>query len=210
MFLASSIKIVQEVRRKGDLPPRPLGRRRGPGLFFVVPIIDRIVRVNLQIVAVPVASQAVITKDNVTSTVDAVAYFQVVDPEASVIKIRDWYSSSQLVTQTTLRSIVGRHELDSAHRKRDSIDAPSSRSPSTPRPRAGASRSTAWRSATMQVPEQLQQAMARQAEAERKRRVEDHLPPRASSRRRRSSVRPPRCIQRHAGVPCSSSQLQAA
>ena len=122
VFLASSIKIVQEYERGVIFR---LGRcvgAKGPGLFFVWPILDRIVRVNLQIVAVPVASQAVITKDNVTSTVDAVAYFQVVDPAASVIKIRDWYTSSQLVAQTTLRSIVGRHELDQLLSERERID----------------------------------------------------------------------------------------
>jgi regulator of protease activity HflC (stomatin/prohibitin superfamily) len=170
IFLASSIKIVQEYERGVIFR---LGRSvgaKGPGLFFVVPIIDRIVRVNLQIVAVPVASQAVITKDNVTSTVDAVAYFQVVDPEASVIKIRDWYSSSQLVAQTTLRSIVGRHELDQLLTERDRIDAELQI--------ALDSQTESWgikvhrvEIRDVQVPEQLQRAMARQAEAERERRA---------------------------------------
>ena len=170
IFLASSIKIVQEYERGVIFR---LGRSvgaKGPGLFFVVPIIDRIVRVNLQIVAVPVASQAVITKDNVTSTVDAVAYFQVVDPEASVIKIRDWYSSSQLVAQTTLRSIVGRHELDQLLTERDRIDAELQI--------ALDAQTESWgikvhrvEIRDVQVPEQLQRAMARQAEAERERRA---------------------------------------
>jgi regulator of protease activity HflC (stomatin/prohibitin superfamily) len=170
IFLASSIKIVQEYERGVIFR---LGRSvgaKGPGLFFVVPIIDRIVRVNLQIVAVPVASQAVITKDNVTSTVDAVAYFQVVDPEASVIKIRDWYSSSQLVAQTTLRSIVGRHELDQLLTERDRIDAELQL--------ALDAQTESWgikvhrvEIRDVQVPEQLQRAMARQAEAERERRA---------------------------------------
>ena len=170
VFLASSIKIVQEYERGVIFR---LGRSigaKGPGLFFVVPIIDKIVRVNLQIVAVPVASQAVITKDNVTSTVDAVAYFQVVDPEASVIRIRDWYSSSQLVAQTTLRSIVGRHELDQLLTERDRIDAELQA--------ALDAQTETWgikvhrvEIRDVQVPEQLQRAMARQAEAERERRA---------------------------------------
>ncbi len=170
VFLASSIKIVQEYERGVIFR---LGRSvgaKGPGLFFVVPIIDKIVRVNLQIVAVPVASQAVITKDNVTSTVDAVAYFQVVDPEASVIRIRDWYSSSQLVAQTTLRSIVGRHELDQLLTERDRIDAELQE--------ALDAQTETWgikvhrvEIRDVQVPEQLQRAMARQAEAERERRA---------------------------------------
>ena len=170
VFFASSIKIVQEYERGVIFR---LGRSvgaKGPGVFFVWPIIDRIVKVNLQIVAVPVASQAVITKDNVTSTVDAVAYFQVIDPEASVIKIRDWYSSSQLVAQTTLRSIVGRHELDQLLTERDRIDAELQV--------ALDSQTETWgikvhrvEIRDVQVPEQLQRAMARQAEAERERRA---------------------------------------
>ena len=112
LFLASSIKIVQEYERGVIFR---LGRcvgAKGPGVFFVIPVIDKITKINLQIIAAPVASQAVITKDNVTTTVDAVAYFQVIDSAASVVRIRDWYTSSQLVAQTTLRAIVGRHELD--------------------------------------------------------------------------------------------------
>ena len=85
---------------------------KGPGLFYIIPLIDKMVKTNLQVIAAPVASQGVITKDNVTVVVDAVAYFQVIDPTSSVVKIRDWYTSSQLVAQTTLRSIIGRHELD--------------------------------------------------------------------------------------------------
>jgi regulator of protease activity HflC (stomatin/prohibitin superfamily) len=170
VFLASSIKIVQEYERGVIFR---LGRSvgaKGPGLFFVIPIIDRIVRVNLQIVAVPVASQAVITKDNVTSTVDAVAYFQVVDAEASVIKIRDWYTSSQLVAQTTLRSIVGRHELDQLLTERDRIDGELQL--------ALDAQTEPWgikvhrvEIRDVQVPEQMQRAMAKQAEAERERRA---------------------------------------
>ena len=118
----------------------------------------------------PVASQAVITKDNVTGTVDAVAYFQVVDPEASVVKIRDWYSSSQLVAQTTLRSIVGRHELDQLLTERDRIDAELQIGARRP-DRVVGHQGAPGRDPRRQVPEQMQRAMARQAEAERERRA---------------------------------------
>jgi regulator of protease activity HflC (stomatin/prohibitin superfamily) len=90
ILFASSIKIVQEYERGVIFR---LGRcvgAKGPGVFFVIPVFDRIVRTNLQIIATPVASQSVITRDNVTTTVDAVAYFQVVEPADSVVKIRDW------------------------------------------------------------------------------------------------------------------------
>jgi regulator of protease activity HflC (stomatin/prohibitin superfamily) len=168
--LARSIKIVQEYERGVIFR---LGRcigAKGPGIFFVVPIIDKIVRTNLQIMAAPVASQQVITKDNVTVTVDAVAYFQVIDAAASVVRIRDWYSSAQLVAQTTLRSIVGRHELDQLLSERDRIDAELQV--------ALDAQTEAWGIKVHRVeirdvglPEQMQRAMARQAEAERERRA---------------------------------------
>ena len=116
------------------------------------------------------ASQAVITKDNVTATVDAVAYFQVVDPAASVINVRDWYTASQLVAQTTLRSIVGRHELDQLLSERDRIDAELQI--------ALDAQTEPWgvkvhrvEIRDVGVPAQMQRAMARQAEAERERRA---------------------------------------
>lgn len=170
VFLAKSVRIVQEYERGVIFR---LGRcvgAKGPGVFFVVPIIDKIIKTNLQISAVPVASQAVITKDNVTATVDAVAYFQVVDPAASVVNIRDWYSSSQLVAQTTLRSTVGRHELDQLLSERDRIDAELQAALDL--------QTEPWGVKVHRVeirdvglPEQMQRAMARQAEAERERRA---------------------------------------
>ena len=169
-FLAASVKIVQEYERGVIFR---LGRcvgAKGPGIFFIVPVIDKIIKTNLQIAAVPVASQAVITKDNVTATVDAVAYFQVVDPAASVVKIRDWYSSSQLVAQTTLRSTVGRHELDQLLSERDRIDEELQAALDV--------QTEPWGVKVHRVeirdvglPEQMQRAMARQAEAERERRA---------------------------------------
>jgi regulator of protease activity HflC (stomatin/prohibitin superfamily) len=170
IFFAMSVKIVKEYERGVIFR---LGRcvgAKGPGIFFIVPVIDKIIRTNLQIAAVPVASQAVITKDNVTATVDAVAYFQVVDPVASVVRIKDWYSSSQLVAQTTLRSTVGRHELDQLLSERDRID--------TELQEALDAQTEPWGVKVHRVeirdvglPEQMQRAMARQAEAERERRA---------------------------------------
>jgi regulator of protease activity HflC (stomatin/prohibitin superfamily) len=170
LVFANSVKIVQEYERAVIFR---LGRcvgAKGPGIFFIVPVIDRLRRINLQIASVPVASQQVITRDNVTTTVDAVAYFQVVDPVASVIQIRDWYSSAQLVAQTTLRSIVGRHELDQLLAERDRIDAELQI--------ALDEQTEPWGVKVHRVeirdvglPEQMQRAMARQAEAERERRA---------------------------------------
>ena len=170
VLLAASIKIVQEYERGVIFRLGRCTGAKGPGLFFVIPIIDKIVRTNLQIAAVPVASQAVITKDNVTATVDAVAYFQVTDPVASVIKIRDWYRSAQLVAQTTLRSTVGRHELDQLLSERERIDSELQQ--------ALDAQTEVWGVKVHRVeirdvglPAQMQRAMARQAEAERERRA---------------------------------------
>ena len=170
LLLATSIKIVQEYERGVIFR---LGRcvgAKGPGVFFIIPVLDKITKVNLQIIAAPVASQAVITRDNVTVTVDAVAYFQVIDPAASVVRIRDWYTASQLVAQTSLRSIVGRHDLDQLLSERERIDAELQI--------ALDSQTEPWGVKVHRVeirdvglPEQMQRAMARQAEAERDRRA---------------------------------------
>src|ERR1700690_626305 len=119
---AQGLRIVQEYERGVIFR---LGRcvgAKGPGLFFIVPGIDKMRKVNLQTQAVPVASQQVITKDNVTVAVDAVAYFRVRDPVASVLKIQNWFNAAQLVAQTSLRSIIGRHELDQLLGERDRIN----------------------------------------------------------------------------------------
>ena len=170
VFFATAVRVVQEYERGVIFR---LGRcvgAKGPGIFFLIPILDRMIKVNLQIIAVPVASQAVITRDNVTTTVDAVAYFQVVDAASSVVRIRDWYTSAQLVAQTSLRSIVGRHELDQLLSERERIDAELQVALDT--------QTEAWGVKVHRVeirdvglPEQMQRAMARQAEAERERRA---------------------------------------
>jgi regulator of protease activity HflC (stomatin/prohibitin superfamily) len=170
LLLATSIKIVQEYERGVIFR---LGRcvgAKGPGVFFVIPVLDKIVKINLQIIAAPVASQQVITKDNVTVTVDAVAYFQVIDPAASVVRIRDWYTASQLVAQTTLRAIVGKHELDQLLSDRERIDGELQISLDA--------QTEPWGVKVHRVeirdvglPEQMQRAMAKQAEAERERRA---------------------------------------
>ncbi|HET9730828.1 MAG TPA: slipin family protein [Acidimicrobiia bacterium] len=170
LILPQSIRIVQEYERGVIFR---LGRcvgAKGPGLFFIMPYFDRIRKVNLQTQAVPVASQQVITKDNVTVAVDAVAYFRIKDPVASVIKIQNWFNASQLVAQTSLRAIIGRHELDQLLGERDRINQELKM--------ALDEQTEAWGIEVQLVeirdvglPEQMQRAMARQAEAERERRA---------------------------------------
>ncbi len=170
ILFISSVKLVQEYERGVIFR---LGRcvgAKGPGIFFVMPFLDKIVKTNLQINAVPVQPQQVITRDNVTVTVDAVAYMQVIDPAASVVKIRGWYQASQLVSQTTLRSIVGRHELDQLLSERDLINNELQSALDTQTESWGVKVSRV-EIRDVVLPEQMQRAMARQAEAERERRA---------------------------------------
>jgi regulator of protease activity HflC (stomatin/prohibitin superfamily) len=141
------------------------------GLNTIVPFLDSIREtIDLREQITKIEPQPVITRDNVTITVDAVAYFQVVDPLASVVKIQNWYTSAQLVAQTTLRSIIGRHEMDQMLSERDRIN--------NELQLALDSQTEAWGIKVHRVeirdvglPEQMQRAMARQAEAERERRA---------------------------------------
>lgn len=170
VFLAMSVRIVAEYERGVIFR---LGRcvgARGPGIFFLFPMIEKMVKTNLQIMAVAVQPQQVITRDNVTVTVDAVSYMQVIDAAASIVRIRDWYSSAQLVAQTSLRAIVGRHELDQMLSDRDAINLELAK--------ALDDQTEQWGIKVHRVevrdvvlPEQMQRAMARQAEAERERRA---------------------------------------
>jgi regulator of protease activity HflC (stomatin/prohibitin superfamily) len=170
IVVANSLKIVQEYERGVIFR---LGRcvgAKGPGIFFVVPIIDKIVKVNLQEVAVAVSPQQVITRDNVTLKLDAVAFLRVIDPTAAVVKIRNWYEASALVAQTTLRAVIGHHDLDELLTNREVIDQQLKA--------ALDSQTEEWGIEVRRVelrdidlPEQIQRAMGRQAEAERDRRA---------------------------------------
>ncbi|MBV9661094.1 MAG: slipin family protein [Acidimicrobiales bacterium] len=149
---------------------RVTGPARGPGLLFRVPILHRVVKVNLRVEVVDIPSQSVITKDNVTISVDAVVYFQVVDPVRAVIGVDNFRFASQRIAMTSLRSIIGRYELDSLLAHREDVNSEL---------RATIARSTAeWGVEVRQVeirdvtlPQELLRAMARQAEAERERRA---------------------------------------
>jgi regulator of protease activity HflC (stomatin/prohibitin superfamily) len=170
IMIARSIRVVQEYERGVIFR---LGRcvgAKGPGLFFIVPVLDKMRKVNLQTQAVPVASQQVITKDNVTVAVDAVAYFRVRDPVASVIKIQNWFNAAQLVAQTTLRAIIGRHELDQLLGERERINA-ELKSSLDEQTEAWGVQVDLVEVRDVGLPEQMQRAMARQAEAERERRA---------------------------------------
>ena len=147
-----------------------LSGARGPGVVFRVPAIDRVVKVNLRVEVVDIPPQAVITQDNVTIQVDAVVYFQVIDPVLAVIGVDNFRFASQRIAMTSLRSIIGRYELDQLLAHREDINGEL---------RATIAKHTGqWGVEVRQVevrdiqlPPELLRAMARQAEAERERRA---------------------------------------
>src|SRR4051812_19113727 len=170
LILVNSLKIVQEYERGVIFR---LGRcvgAKGPGIFLVVPILDRIVRVNLQEVAVAVSPQQVITRDNVTLKLDAVAFLRVMDPVSAVVKVQNWYQASSLVAQTTLRAVIGHHDLDDLLTNRETIDSQLKAALDNQTEEWGIEvRRVELRD--IDLPEQIQRAMGRQAEAERDRRA---------------------------------------
>src|SRR2546422_4018958 len=117
-----AIRIVQEYERGVIFRLGRLVGARGPGLFFILPFVERMVKVDLRIVTMDVPRQDVITRDNVTVKVDAVVYFRVVNPEDAVTKVMDYFRATSLVAQTTLRSVLGQSDLDELLSKRDEVN----------------------------------------------------------------------------------------
>src|SRR5215211_7402631 len=122
LFLASAIKVAREyergvVFRLGRLLDPP----KGPGLFILIPIVDRMVKVDLRTITLNIPPQEVITKDNVPARVNAVAYFRIVDPQASVVAVENFMAATSQIAQTTLRSVLGQHLLDELLSERDKI-----------------------------------------------------------------------------------------
>jgi regulator of protease activity HflC (stomatin/prohibitin superfamily) len=123
ILIASSIKILREYERAVVFVLGRFQAVRGPGLILIVPFIQQIVRVDLRTVVMEVPAQDVISRDNVSLKVDAVLYFRVVDPEKAIIKVEDFLSATNMLAQTTLRSVLGEHELDEMLAKRESLNA---------------------------------------------------------------------------------------
>jgi uncharacterized membrane protein YqiK len=119
-FLA--IKVVQEYERGVIFRLGRLVGARGPGLFFILPFVERMVKIDLRVITMDVPRQDVITRDNVTVKVDAVVYFRVIDPEMAVTRVMDYFRATQLVAQTTLRSVLGQSDLDELLSKRDELN----------------------------------------------------------------------------------------
>ena len=169
--VAMSIRIIKQYERVVLFElGKVKGEARGPGLMFIVPFVDRVHRVSLRIVTMPIQSQGIITKDNVSIDVSAVAYYRVGDPIRSVIAIENVEAAINQIAQTTLRAVVGRHTLDEALSETDKINENIKQILDVQTEEWGIE-VTVVELRDIQLPESMQRAMARQAEAEREKRA---------------------------------------
>jgi len=168
-FLSSSLKIVKEYERAVIFRLGRLVGAKGPGIFFIIPIIDNLRRVDLRILTFDVPKQMIITRDNITVNVDAVVYYRVFDPSLAITKVENYMLSTNLLAQTTLRDILGQVELDELLAKRDELNQKLQTSLDKPTDPWGI-KVTAVVIKDVSIPEGMQRAMAKQAEAERERR----------------------------------------
>jgi regulator of protease activity HflC (stomatin/prohibitin superfamily) len=169
-FLISAIKVVREYER---LVVFRLGRligEKGPGLVLVIPLIDRTIKVSMRVVTMDVPSQEVITRDNVTTSVNAVVYYRVVDPNKAIVNIEDYRFATAQLAQTTLRSVTGQAELDELLAERDKLNQFIQKILDEATDPWGI-KVTAVEIKDVGIPELLQKAISRQATAERERRA---------------------------------------
>ena len=170
-ILASAVRIVNEYERGVIFSlGRVRGPARGPGLFFLVPIRDRMVKVDLRTVTMDVPPQDVITRDNVPARVNAVVYFRVMDPNRSVIEVENYILATSQISQTTLRSVLGQKDLDDLLTNREAINEELQSIIDEQTDPWGVKVSVV-EVKDVEIPQQMQRAMARQAESERERRA---------------------------------------
>jgi regulator of protease activity HflC (stomatin/prohibitin superfamily) len=169
-FFTAAVKIVQEYERGVVFRLGRLVGARGPGLILLIPRIERMVRVDLRVITLDVPAQEAITRDNVTVKVNAVAYFQVVDPARAIVSVLDYRRATSLMCQTTLRSILGQSDLDTLLASRDQINAQLQLLIDEQTESWGI-KVTSVEVRDVELPESMQRAMARQAEAEREKRA---------------------------------------
>jgi len=171
LFLISAIKVAREyergiVFRLGRLLPEP----KGPGLFLLIPIVDRMVKVDLRTITLNIPPQEVITKDNVPVRVNAVAYFRIVAPKDAIVQVENFMVATSQIAQTTLRSVLGQHQLDELLSEREKINAILQGIIDEATGPWGIKVSIV-EVKDVEIPGGMQRAMARQAEAERERRA---------------------------------------
>src|ERR1700759_2633341 len=171
LFLVSAIKVAREyergiVFRLGRLLPEP----KGPGLFVLIPIVDKMVRVDLRTITLQIPPQDVITTDNVPVRVNAVSYFRIVDPKSAIVQVETYMVATSQIAQTTLRSVLGQHSLDELLSEREKINAILQGIIDEQTAPWGIKVSVV-EVKDVEIPQSMQRAMARQAEAERERRA---------------------------------------
>ena len=169
-FLTSALKVVREYDRGVIFRLGRLIGAKGPGLIILIPIIDKMVKVSLRVVTLDIPTQDIITKDNVSVKVNAVLYFRVVDPQKAIVEVEDYLFATGQLAQTTLRSILGQVELDELLSNREEINDKMQKIVDE--------QTDAWGIKVslvelkhVDLPSEMQRAMAKQAEAERERRA---------------------------------------
>ena len=164
------VRILREYERGVIFRLGKLLGAKGPGLIFLIPIVDRMVKMDLRVVTIDVAKQEIMTRDNVPATVDAVVYFRVVDPAAAVVKVENFLKATSLIAQTTLRSVLGQAPLDDLLSQRDIINQKLQEIIDRQTEPWGI-KVTAVEVKDVALPDSMKRAMAKQAEAERERRA---------------------------------------
>src|SRR5947208_1603034 len=165
-----SIRVLREYERAIVFRLGRVIDQKGPGLVLLVPVVDRMVRVSLRTVTLRIPPQEVITRDNVPVRVAAVAYFRIIDPQRSVIEVEDFMAATLQIAQTTLRSVLGKAELDSLLSEREHLNE-SLQKIIDEQTEPWGIKVTTVEIKDVEIPERMQHAMARQAEAERNRRA---------------------------------------
>src|ERR1700731_1064097 len=166
IFLPQTIRILREYERGVIFRLGKLLGTKGPGLIFLIPVVDRMVKMDLRVVTIDVARQEVMTRDNVPMTVDAVVYFRVVDPQAAVVKVVNFLQATSLIAQTTLRSVLGQAPLDDLLSQRESINQ-TLQDIIDRQTEPGGVKVTAVEVKDVEIPHTRKRAMPKQAEAGR-------------------------------------------
>ena len=169
-LLSSIVKVAREYERGIIFRLGRLQRARGPGVILLIPIVDRMQKIDLRVVTLDIPRQEMMTKDNVPVTVDAVVYFRVVNPEDAVAKVENYSKATYLVAQTTLRSVLGQHELDELLSQRDRINQQLQQVIDEATEPWGI-KVTLVEVRDVVLPDTMKRAMAKQAETERERRA---------------------------------------
>src|SRR5712692_8039621 len=170
IILPQAIRILREYERGVIFRLGKLLGAKGPGLIILIPIVDRMVRMDLRVVTIDVPKQEIMTRDNVPATVDAVVYFRVVDPNEAVVKVENFWKATSLIAQTTLRSVLGQSPLDDLLSQRDIINQKLQEIIDRQTEPWGV-KVTAVEVKDVALPDSMKRAMAKQAEAERERRA---------------------------------------